>query len=57
MKYRITDATGMVLAEIRFHSAIHDDLVAVYLQDVCEVLDGAGYHSIAIAETKTEEEA
>ena len=55
MTYRIVDATGLVLAEIRFHSAIHDDLVAVYLQDICEVLGGAGYHSIAIAETEEEE--
>ena len=51
MTYRITDDAGFLIAEIRFHNRIHDDLVAVYLQDVCEVLGAAGYHPV------TEEEA
>jgi 5-deoxy-D-glucuronate isomerase len=49
--YRITDDAGFLIAEIRFHNRTHDDLVAVYLQDVCEVLGAAGYHPV------TEEEA
>jgi hypothetical protein len=46
MTYRIVDESGMALAEIKFNSRIHDDLVAVYLQDVVELLDGAGYQPI-----------
>ena len=44
--YRITDDAGFLIAEIRFHNRTHDDLVAVYLQDVCEVLGAAGYHPV-----------
>ena len=50
MKYRITDDAGFLIAEIRFHNRTHDDLVAVYLQDVCEVLGAAGYHAVDIDE-------
>ena len=62
MKYRITDDTGFLIAEIRFHNKTHDDLIAVYLQDVCEVLGAAGYHPVPVYErkariTRTEEEA
>ena len=46
MKYRITDDAGFLIAEIRFHNRTHDDLIAVYLQDVCEVLGAAGYHPV-----------
>ena len=52
MKYRITDDAGFLIAEIRFHNRTHDDLVAVYLQDVCEVLGAAGYHAVNINEEK-----
>ena len=46
MTYRITDDAGFLIAEIRFHNRTHEDLVAVYLQDVCEVLGAAGYHPV-----------
>ena len=46
MTYRIVDGFGIPIAEVKFHSGIHDDLVAVYLQDVCEVLSAAGYHPV-----------
>ena len=52
MIYRIVDGAGMALAEVRFNSRIHDDLVAVYLQDIVELLDGGGYQPI-----KDEEES
>jgi hypothetical protein len=46
MRYRIVDSAGFLIAEIRFHPSTDDDLVAVHLQDVCEVLGAAGYHPV-----------
>ena len=54
MKYRIVDATGTPIAEIKFHPAIHHDLVDEYLQDISQLLDAAGYHSITIPVTEEE---
>ena len=51
MKYQLIDGSGFMVAEIRFHNRTHDDLVAVYLQDVCEVLGAIGYNAIAEEET------
>ena len=54
MTYRIVEATGEPIAEIKFNSAINGDLTAVYMQEICAVLDAGGYHSIVIP---AEEEA
>jgi len=41
--YQIIDATGWRMAEVTFHSAINEGLHPVYLQDVCESMEAAGY--------------
>jgi hypothetical protein len=46
MTYRITDPAGFLIAEIKFHSSIDDDLLAVYLQDMCEILGAGSYHPV-----------
>ena len=43
MKYQLIDESGFLVAEVRFNSRIHDDLIAVYLQDMCECVDAMGY--------------
>ena len=46
MKYRITDPAGFLIAEIRFHNRTNEDLLAVYLQDICKILGAGGYHPV-----------
>jgi len=46
MRYRIVDSAGFLIAEIRFHNRTSDDVVTEYLQDVCKVLEAAGYYPV-----------
>ena len=50
MKYQLIDESGFLVAEVKFNSMIVDDLIAVYLQDMCECVGAIGY-------TPVEEEA
>ena len=43
MKYQLIDESGFLVAEVRFNSRIVDDLIAVYLQDMCECVGAIGY--------------
>jgi len=43
MKYKLIDESGHLIAEVKFNSSIHDDLIAVYLQDMCECVGAMGY--------------
>ena len=43
MKYQLIDESGHLIAEVKFNSSIHDDLIAVYLQDMCECVGAMGY--------------
>tara|TARA_R100001510_G_scaffold27739_1_gene24454 strand:+ start:1015 stop:1209 length:195 start_codon:yes stop_codon:yes gene_type:complete len=48
--YQIIDATGWRLAEISFHRAISEELHPVYLQDICESMQAAGYCVVDVPE-------
>ena len=41
---------GWRLAEISFHRAISEELHPVYLQDICESMDAAGYCVVDVPE-------
>ena len=43
MKYQLIDESGFLVAEVKFNSSIHDDLISVYLQDMCECVGAIGY--------------
>ena len=43
MEYQLLDESGWLVAKVQFNSRIHDDLVTVYLQDMCECVGAIGY--------------
>ena len=43
MEYQLLDSSGWLVAKVQFNSRIHDDLIAVYLQDMCECVGAIGY--------------
>ena len=47
MEYKLLDSSGCAVAKVRFNSSIHDDLIAVYLQDMCECVDAIGYTPVS----------
>ena len=51
MRYELIDGSGYLVAEVKFNSRIVDDLVAVYLQDMCECVGAIGYNPVAEEET------
>ena len=50
MKYQLIDESGFLVAEVRFNSRIVDDLIAVYLQDMCECVGAIGYTPVPVEE-------
>tara|TARA_R100001463_G_scaffold83624_1_gene138161 strand:+ start:1390 stop:1587 length:198 start_codon:yes stop_codon:yes gene_type:complete len=44
--YQIVDATGWRMAQVRFNSAINEGLHHIYLQDVCDSMEAAGWYPI-----------
>lgn len=54
MRYQLIDESGFAVAEVTFNSRIHDDLIAVYLQDMCECVGAIGYNPITEPMTRRE---
>ena len=52
MEYQLFDSSGWLVAKVQFNSRIHDDLVAVYLQDICECVDAIGYNLVPATDPK-----
>ena len=47
MEFKLWDPTGWCVAKVQFNKRIHDDLIAVYLQDMCECVDAVGYTPVS----------
>ena len=54
MRYELIDGSGYLVAEVKFNSRIVDDLVAVYLQDMCECVGAIGYNPVKEPLTRRE---
>ena len=54
MRYQLIDESGFAVADVEFNSRIHDDLIAVYLQDMCECVGAIKYNPMKEFMTRKE---